>query len=52
MSIAYEILSNPDKRRIYDHHGEEGLQENQQGGGHGFDASNIFRDFFAEGGGR
>src|SRR4051794_31735626 len=27
---AYEILSNPDKRQIYDLHGEEGLKQQNQ----------------------
>lgn len=31
--VAYEVLSNEEKRRIYDKYGEEGLKENQQGGG-------------------
>ncbi|PFH34118.1 putative DnaJ family chaperone [Besnoitia besnoiti] len=46
ISRAYEVLSDPEKRRIYDDHGEEGLE----GGGAGADPTDIFDLFF--GGGR
>jgi len=43
VSEAYEILSNPDRRRLYDQFGHEGLK----GRGFGFhDPADIFRDFF------
>eukprot|EP01064_Diplonema_japonicum_P028499 TRINITY_DN437_c9_g1_i1.p1 TRINITY_DN437_c9_g1~~TRINITY_DN437_c9_g1_i1.p1 ORF type:complete len:411 (+),score=122.96 TRINITY_DN437_c9_g1_i1:38-1270(+) len=46
---AYEVLSNSEKRSIYDKHGKKGLEEG--GGGHGgMDASDIFSRFFGGGG--
>jgi len=47
---AYEVLSNEDKRQIYDQHGKEGLKEQQQGGGHHPGGFGFFDQFF--GGGR
>jgi len=32
ISFAYEVLSNPEKREIYDHHGIQGLKEGGGGG--------------------
>jgi len=41
ISFAYEVLTNPEKRETYDHHGIQGLRE---GGGGG--ASDIFGGLF------
>ena len=54
---AYEVLSNDEKRKIYDQYGEEGVKANEQGGGgahFNFDNmgfEDIFNQFFGKGGG-
>jgi DnaJ family protein A protein 2 len=47
-SCSYEILSDPDKRRIYDQYGEEGL--NGDAGHGGVSAEDLFSQFFGGGG--
>ncbi|ORZ01142.1 hypothetical protein BCR43DRAFT_486447 [Syncephalastrum racemosum] len=48
ISHAYEILSDPEKRQMYDQFGEEGL--NGQGGmGGGMDAEDLFSQLFGGG---
>ena len=48
---AYEVLSNEEKRQIYDQHGEEGVKQHAaQGGGGGRQQQNdMFSQFFGGG---
>ncbi|KAL6506500.1 hypothetical protein OROGR_024681 [Orobanche gracilis] len=51
LAQAYEVLSDPEKRDIYDQFGEEGLKEHAGGGGGGMhDPFDIFSSFFGGGG--
>lgn len=45
LAQAYEVLSDPDKREIYDQYGEDALKEGMGGGG-GHDPFDIFQSFF------
>jgi DnaJ family protein A protein 2 len=51
ISFAYEVLSDSEKRQVYDRHGEERLKEGG-GGGPGFgSAEDLFSSIFGGGGG-
>jgi chaperone protein DnaJ len=47
ISEAYSVLSDEEKRKIYDKYGKSGLENN---GGMNFDPNNIFEQFFSNGG--
>merc|ERR1719495_3074848 len=49
--MAYEVLSNPEKRKLYDQAGEQGIKEGGAGGGGGVNPMDIFDMFFGGGGG-
>jgi len=53
ISMAYEVLSNSEKRRLYDMHGEQGIKEGGAGGGGGgfHSPMDLFDMFFGGGGG-
>jgi DnaJ family protein A protein 2 len=48
LSKAYEVLSDPQKRQLYDQYGEEGLEQGGMGGG-GMNAEDLFAQFFGGG---
>lgn len=50
ISYAYEVLSNPEKREIYDKYGLKGMQEGAQNGC-GFAPDEIFSQLFGDAGG-
>ena len=51
--MAYEVLSNAEKRELYDKHGEQGIKEGGAGGGGGgfHSPTDLFDMFFGGGGG-
>lgn len=53
LAHAYEVLSDPEKREIYDQYGEDALKEGMGGGGSGggHDPFDLFEAFFGGGGG-
>ncbi|KAL2930642.1 Dihydrolipoyllysine-residue acetyltransferase component 4 of pyruvate dehydrogenase complex chloroplastic, partial [Bienertia sinuspersici] len=46
LAQAYEVLSDPEKREIYDQYGEDALKEGMGGGSGMHDAFDIFQSFF------
>ncbi|KAJ7548408.1 hypothetical protein O6H91_07G010700 [Diphasiastrum complanatum] len=51
LAQAYEVLSDPEKREIYDQYGEEALKEGMGGGGASHNPFDIFESFFGSGAG-
>jgi DnaJ family protein A protein 2 len=49
VAAAYEVLTDADKKEIYDKYGEEGLKEGGGPGGGFHDAGSIFEQFFGGG---
>ncbi len=51
ISHAYEVLSDPEKRDVYDQYGEDALKEGMGGGGASHNPFDIFESFFSGGSG-
>ena len=51
MKVLLQVLSNPEKRKLYDQAGEQGIKEGGSGGGGGMNPMDIFDMFFGGGGG-
>ncbi|XP_044502416.1 dnaJ protein homolog 1-like isoform X3 [Mangifera indica] len=49
LAQAYEVLSNPEKREIYDQYGEDALKEGMGGAGSSHNPFDIFESFFGGG---
>ena len=50
-NVSAQVLSNPEKRKLYDQAGEQGIKEGGSGGGGGMNPMDIFDMFFGGGGG-
>lgn len=48
ITMAYEVLSDPEKRKLYDKYGKEGVES--EGGAGGQTPEDIFSMFFGGGG--
>ncbi|KAJ7962067.1 DnaJ protein [Quillaja saponaria] len=49
LAQAYEVLSDPEKRELYDEYGEDALKEGMGGGGPSHSPFDIFESFFSGG---